>query len=159
MYRRYSGRVERYCRQLTNDWEVARDAVHDTFLAVMVNVKALRDVVSFRAWLFRIARNNCLMVARRLSRQIRLEDCDEVWETATPLTNALQGELRRLVHDAIARLRPIYREALVLREFESMSYKEIAEATGASIPSVKFRLHKARQAMTESLGEYLDERV
>jgi RNA polymerase sigma-70 factor (ECF subfamily) len=158
LYRRYRDSVERYCYQLMHDREIARDATNDTFEVVLGNIADLRDAVSFKAWMFRIARNNCFMVARRLSHQLTLEDTEEVWEERTPLTESLEGELRRLVHEAIARLKPIYREAIVLREFESLSYREIAEATQSSISSVKFRIHKARLALADSLGRYLDER-
>jgi RNA polymerase sigma-70 factor (ECF subfamily) len=158
LHRRYRDSVERYCYQLIHDRELAQDATNDTFAAVLGKIADLRDSVSFKAWMFRIARNNCFMAARRMSHHLGLEDTGEVWEERTPLTESLDGELRQLVREAIARLKPIYREAIVLREFESLSYREIAEATQSSISSVKFRIHKARLALADSLGSYLDER-
>jgi RNA polymerase sigma-70 factor (ECF subfamily) len=157
LYQRYHASVERYCHCLMHDYESARDAANDTFLKVVSRIHTLRDAISFRAWLFSIARNNCLMTARKMFRELRLEDAPEVWEEHTPLTRILDGELHQIVHEAIDALRPIYREALILREFESLSYREIADATQCSVASVKFRLHKARHALAVSLGTYLDE--
>jgi RNA polymerase sigma-70 factor, ECF subfamily len=153
---RYRENIERYCSYLIRDHESARDAAQETFLRMIGRIDTLRDGVSFRAWLFAIARNNCLMGARRSRREIRLEDSDDVWDEGTPLTKALDGELRDAVLKAVRALKPVYREALVLREFESFSYREIADATDASIASVKFRLHTARQALAKALGPYFN---
>jgi RNA polymerase sigma-70 factor, ECF subfamily len=158
LYNRYRGSVQRYCHVLTGDSSSAQDATHDTFLTMMRSIKSLRDNASFRGWLFRIARNACLMDARRRSRNLRIdEDVDQAGDI-TPLDLALHGELHDMIERAVALLRPIYREALLLREYESLTYQEIAETTQTSISTVKFRIHKARKLLAGTLGEYLDER-
>jgi RNA polymerase sigma-70 factor (ECF subfamily) len=158
LYDRYHDSVQRYCHHLMHDPDPAKDAAHDTFIAAMDNIGTLRKSASFKSWLFRIARNECMMTMRRSSRMVRLEDSDDVWESSTPHSLALQGELQQIVRDAVDHLKPIYREAIVLREFEGLNYREIAETTEASIASVKFRLHRAREALANSLAAYLDER-
>jgi len=156
--RRYQGAIKRYCSVFLHDQDAAQDAAQDTFLAVIRNVKDLHDDLSFKGWLYRIARNTCLTVARRTSREVRLEDSEEVWEGETPLSIALNGELYEMAEKALTLLRPIYREAFLLRERESLSYGEIAEATQVPVSSVKFRIHRARRALAELLSTYLDER-
>ncbi len=157
LYQRYRTGVERYCQCLIHNRESARDVAQDTFLTAVNKIQDLRNAVSFKAWLFSIARNNCLMAARKSSRELRLEEAPDVWEEQTPLSSMVDGEIHQLIRKAIDALKPIYREALVLREFESLNYREIADATHCSVASVKFRLHKARQALAASLGKYLDE--
>jgi RNA polymerase sigma-70 factor, ECF subfamily len=159
LYKRYQCAILRYCSYLMADQDAAKDATQDTFLTASQHIKDLRDGLSFRGWLFRIARNTCLMDARRTSRLLRLEDTDEVRAEDTPLDIALNGELKETIQHALTLLRPIYSEALLLREYESMTYHEIAEATESSLASVKFRIHKARRALAEILGSYLDERT
>ena len=158
LYKRYQGAVERYCFLLMNDENAARDATQDTFLTAGRSIKGLRNDLSFRAWLFRIARNTCMIEARRTSRQLRLEEIDEVRDDGTPLDIAITSELKESIQEALARLRPIYREALLLREYESLTYREIADATESSLASVKFRIHKARRSLAAMLERYLDER-
>jgi RNA polymerase sigma-70 factor (ECF subfamily) len=158
LYNRYHDSVQRYCRCLMHDPDPAKDAAQDTFIAAIGSIGTLRESASFKSWLFRIARNECMMTMRRSLRMVRLEDSDDVWESSTPHSLALQGELQQIVRDAVDHLKPIYREAIVLREFEGLNYREIAETTEASIASVKFRLHRAREALADSLADYLDER-
>jgi RNA polymerase sigma-70 factor, ECF subfamily len=158
LYSRYHASVERYCLMLTRDSSSAQDATHEAFLKVLTSVGDLRNGCSFRSWLFRIARNTCLLEARKHSRHLLLEEDDEPLEEVTPLDIALEGELREMIDRAVALLRPVFREALLLREHEGLTYEEIAATTQASLATVKFRIHKARKILTSTLGEYLDER-
>jgi RNA polymerase sigma-70 factor, ECF subfamily len=158
LYNRYHGSVVRYCLILTGNSASAQDAAHDTFLTVVRSIRDLRDNTSFKGWLFRIARNACLIDARKRSRQLRMDEDAEPAEDITPLDLTLSGELHEMIESAVALLRPIYREALLLREYESLTYQEIAETTQTSLSTVKFRIHKARKLLADALGDYLDER-
>lgn len=158
IYRRYHTRIEAFCVRLTGSRSSGQDAAHETFIAMLDHVGDLRDQASFRSWLFRIARNECLMALRSTSEHVSLDDAGEVWDESSPLTLTLDRELNQMVGDAIQRLRSSFRVVILLRDFESLSYREIAEATESSVAAVKFRLHKARKALATALGEYLDKR-
>jgi len=85
-------------------------------------------------------------------------ELDTVWNSETPDSILANHELRDAVRDALQCLKVEYREVLVLREYEGLSYAEIAEITETSISSVKSRIFKARKALACKLAPFLAER-
>lgn len=140
-----------FARYLARDPVLAEDIVQDAML------KAFRGFAGFRggdprAWLFAIVRSTFLSWAR--SRPTWTSDA-ETPETAseddTPEEALLrQGEVRS-VRDAIGALAEPFRETLVLRELEDLSYREIAEVTGVPLGTVMSRLARARQLLITAL--------
>jgi RNA polymerase sigma-70 factor (ECF subfamily) len=86
---------------------------------------------------------------REEDRQPRLEPVHEL----TPEHEVGLAELQLLVQTAVARLAPVHRQAITLREFEDCSYEEIAEAVACPIGTVMSRLHHARNRLAEDLSE------
>jgi RNA polymerase sigma-70 factor (ECF subfamily) len=76
---------------------------------------------------------------------------DDVWDDETPLTLAERSEIQLNVRNAVAALSPAYREVVLLRDFQHLSYAEIAIATESTEIAVKSRLHKARKALVATL--------
>src|SRR5437763_2466783 len=72
-----------------------------------------------------------------------------------PLTQLLEQELKARVDAAILALPALQREAIILREFQELSYEEIAAVTGAQVNAVKVRLYRARQTLARQLAPYL----
>jgi RNA polymerase sigma-70 factor (ECF subfamily) len=111
-----------------------------------------------RAWLLSIVRNSCLTtLSRRKTERLRLVGLDNV----DPPTDAAAGPAERLVQSsdeqrlrqAIASLDVEFREIIILREMDGMSYKEVATVTGVPIGTVMSRLSRARQRLHEVLCE------
>jgi RNA polymerase sigma-70 factor (ECF subfamily) len=75
--------------------------------------------------------------------------------TETPVEGMIDNELTQQVRNAIARLPDHFRAALVLCEYENLSYAEIAQSLGASIPQVKTWIHRARRQLEEMLRPYV----
>jgi RNA polymerase sigma-70 factor (ECF subfamily) len=75
--------------------------------------------------------------------------------TETPVEGMIDNELTQQVRKAIARLPDHFRAALVLCEYENLSYAEIAQSLGASIPQVKTWIHRARRQLEEMLRPYV----
>jgi RNA polymerase sigma-70 factor, ECF subfamily len=143
----------------------AEDAVQDAYL------RAFRAFDSFsgediRPWLLTIVRNvayRWLTVRKRGSNVISLEEvlsgCDDAdapkWEPVSDEPTAEQSLLDRaekyLVHAALDRLAPVFREVIVLRELEGLSYHEIAGITGTPIGTVMSRLARARDQLKNHL--------
>ena len=113
----------------------------------------LQNLDAFKPWLFRIARNEALMILRRRGKRSE-EDPDSVWSEQTPLDALVRAETVELVQKFLFELKVEYREVLVLREYERLSYAEIALMTGASESSVKSRIFKARKALTDRLRPF-----
>jgi RNA polymerase sigma-70 factor (ECF subfamily) len=81
-----------------------------------------------------------------------------VWEGDSPEDELLAKERKELIEIVLQRLHAPYREVIILREYERLSYEEIAGITGTTISSVKSRLFKARKALIEKLKPYFNER-
>ena len=143
-----------FARYLCRDASLAEDLVQDAFL------RAFKGFAGFRggdpkAWLFAIVRSSHLTWAR--SRGATLAAVPDDVETRpteddTPEEALLrQGEVD-MVRGAIGALPEPFRETLVLRELEELSYREIAEVTQAPIGTVMSRLARARNMLLAALG-------
>jgi RNA polymerase sigma-70 factor (ECF subfamily) len=158
LYTKYHGRLLGYCYRLLQDAEAARDVVQTAFTKAMESLSSLERPESFYSWIFTIARNESYTILRtRRGTEAGLSD--EVWDTDTPHDQMVQKETSEQVGEALNRLKPEYREVLVLRHFERLSYGEIAAITGDTVSSVESRLFKARKALLKHLNHALEERT
>jgi RNA polymerase sigma factor (sigma-70 family) len=153
---RYRQRLFAYTRQmLPGARSDAEDALQDVFLRAY---SALRDddrPVTLRAWLYRVAHNRCVDQLRR-----PVPAASEIFDVSRlplhdPLVQTqLREDLRRLVCD-VRRLPGQQRSALLMRELEGLSYTELADALGVTVPAVKSLLVRARMGLMEA-GEARD---
>jgi RNA polymerase sigma factor (sigma-70 family) len=143
-----------FARYLCRDASLAEDLVQDAFL------RAFKGFAGYRggdpkAWLFAIVRSSHLAWARSRGASLPAapDDVEETPDEADTPEQALvrQGEVET-VRGAIEGLPEPFRETLVLRELEEMSYREIAEVTGAPIGTVMSRLARARTMLLAALG-------
>jgi RNA polymerase sigma factor (sigma-70 family) len=155
LYERHSGRIFGYCLSLLGSREDAEDAVQTTFVNAQRGLD--RGVVpQFElAWLFRIARNVCYNTRDSASRRGRVEtarDLDALQDIlATPERGAgvSIGELTR----ALGSIPERQRHALLLREFQGLSYEEIATELDVSVAAVETLLFRARRAVADQLEQ------
>ena len=158
LYRRYRTRLLGYCLRLLGDRSRAEEVVQAAFVKALESIGSLENPGLFSSWLFTIARNGVYAHFRAERKNGAAECSDDVWDTDTPHERAVAGETAALVEDGLGRLRPEYREVLILRHFEKLSYREIAAITGATVSSVESRLFKARKALLKYLEPYVRER-
>lgn len=158
LYSRYRTPVYGFCFRMLREEAPALDAAQETFLKMIANIGGLQSGVMFRAWLFTIARNEVLMMLRKrkTAAEDPLDDAATVADPGTPLRSAEGSESSVLIVAALDRLRPIYREAFLLREQEGLSYEEITVVTAASLSAVKSRIFKARMALASILSSHFD---
>lgn len=140
----------------------AEELAQETFVRVWQKRGRYRAGASFRPWIFAIAVNLARNRLRwwKLRPLVALEDWTEV---PSDSGTAAEGETRRLdraerasaVRDAIARLPTDLREAIVLFEYEQMSYAEVAEAVGASSKAVENRIARAREKLRVALKSWV----
>jgi len=151
LYNRYKHQVYGFCLKMLLDEERAADVMQDTFLRVYENRDRLLNTSSFRSWLFTIARNQCLNVIRREKRQVAMEpqmkEEASVKASRRPGASLEKSEQVELVNRYLAQLKPDYREVIILREYQNLSYKEIAGVTRSTLSAVKSRLFKARRKL------------
>jgi RNA polymerase sigma factor (sigma-70 family) len=150
-------------RWLLRSDQDAQDVVHDSFL------RAHRYFASFqgidgRAWLLGIVRNTCMTRLRNkrssepltalAEQRERSEDVGDDPERALLLKENIAS-----LRNCIEALPPEYREVVIMRELEELSYKEIAEALGVAIGTVMSRLNRARKRLESCLRKALNEAV
>lgn len=153
LYNRYKGPIYAFCVKMLLDRAQAQDVMQESFLRVYENRERLHNAGSFKAWLFTIARNQCLNQLRRSHRQVPLDDQEEPAERLpdTPVSSLEKSERIELVSHFLAQLKPDYREVLILREYHNLSYEEIAAVTRSTLSAVKSRLFKARRKLADFL--------
>jgi RNA polymerase sigma factor (sigma-70 family) len=123
------------------------DAVQETLLILSRRVKSIRALVAFSGWLFTIVRREC----RRLERRVfGIEYLDEEKAENWLVTHSVDALRLDLVR-ALESLPPHYREIILLRDFEEMTIRELAQQLILTPAAVKSRLHRARQLMREYL--------
>lgn len=147
----------------------ACDVVQEVFLKVFRGVNSFREQSSLRTWIYRIAVNEAHNRRRWWMRHCRREvsiekdrsEGDRLTETArdpgrTPFEQVLDSETRKLVECALARIKPVFRTAVVLRDIQNLSYEEIAEILQVSLGTVKSRILRGREALRKELAHRSD---
>lgn len=154
LYEQYANQIFRYCLHQLGSREEAEDAVQSTFLNAFRGIK--RGVVPEleSAWLFKIAHNVCLSRRRTTWRRGRIEsptDFDVVEELA-PAPSRRADELIGL-QDVLEQLPENQRRAILLREWQGLSYREIAEELELSQAAVETLIFRARRALASGLEQ------
>ncbi len=149
-----------FARYLLGSKQEAEDVTQEALLRMWNHWETL-DVDRLEAWLLKVTRNLCYDSLRRLrsARRAIPESGDEEAAERVPMTDpnpeelAHRGGLRREVLAAMEELREPYRSAIVLREVQGLSYKEIGEALDTPLNSVKVHVHRGRRMLRETLTE------
>ena len=156
LYNRYKSGVYVFCVKMLLDKELAQDVMQETFLRVYENRDRLLKTDSFKAWLFTIARNQCLNQLRRSTRQVQFDESVEVPAGAeSPALSLEKSEQVEIVAHFLRQLKPEYREVIILREYQNLSYDEIAAVTRSTLSAVKSRLFKARRKLADYIEPVL----
>ena len=152
LYERYADRVYGFCRHRLGSREEAEDAVQSTFLNAFRGLK--RGVVpeAEAAWLFTIARNVCLSRRRSTWRRGRIEAAVD-FELVQELTPAPAGRGDELLglQDVLEQMPESQRRAILLREWQGLSYREIAEELELSQGAVETLIFRARRSLAQGL--------
>jgi RNA polymerase sigma-70 factor (ECF subfamily) len=153
---RYRAPLVQFCRHYVRSPDAAEDVTHDVLARMAVEGKWPEK--SFRAWLYRVARNHCLNYQHRRNRgPIRFAtdfgDVEVVSPHTGPSTAAVRGELEDALRGALAVLPSELAEVLSLRYFQCLSRREMAEVLELSEGALKQRLVQARSELARKLGK------
>lgn len=151
LYNRLSPRIYAYCRRFLGDREEARDVFQETFVKFFQSAKKEREMTNVPAFILRIARNLCVNIKRHEKPAISYED----YMIVNHDNRDDKDELLNLIKMAMELLPLDYKESFILREYEGLSYSEIAELTDAPLSTVKIRIFRAKQRIREILSPYL----
>lgn len=171
LIRRYERPVYSLIYRMVRDTAASEDLAQDAFIKVLNHLDKYRPEFKFSSWLFKIANNVAIDYLRR--RQLDTVSMDgsphaatatEVESTSfeladqgeSPLDELASRELGAIIEQAIAKLRPEYRNCIMLRHVEGRSYEEIAATLDLPLGTVKTYIHRARHELREAL-EHLRE--
>lgn len=164
---KYQHKIVHLVNRYVKDPSEAQDVAQDTFIKAYRALGDFRGDSAFYTWLYRIAintaKNYLLSRSRRhFDYEIDVQDAEQV-ENAPQLKNIetpenllMNEQIVAVIKSAIERLPEEMRIAITLREFEGMSYEEIAEAMDCPIGTVRSRIFRAREAIDQKLNPLLD---
>jgi RNA polymerase sigma-70 factor (ECF subfamily) len=153
LVRTHAQGVMRVVFRMCGDGQIAEDAAQETFIRAWANLASFRADASLRNWLYRIALNAATDMLRK-ERRILPGDADELQLTdPNPGPEGVyeRSERTLLVQRAVQSLPDASRAVLVLKEYEGLSYHEIADALDIPIGTVMSRLNYARRLLKEKL--------
>lgn len=161
---RYSQCVYNLVYRLVSDPADTADVVQDVFIKVFRSISSFRGQSSLKTWIYRIAVNEAhnqrRWFGRKRGHEVGLEDeqangltWHQILEDTgrSPYQIAMDQETREHIEEALRRLKPVYRTAVILRDIEELSYEEIAEILQINIGTVKSRILRGREALRAEL--------
>ncbi len=152
-YDKYAVPLHSYCRSMLREPADAADAVQDTFLVATAKLRSLRDPGKLRAWLYAVARNECLRRLRAGNTLSALEEAPDLPAQTGEVGIATErSELQELVRAAIDGLNPAERDVIELSLVADLDGDELAAALGVSRNHAHARLARARSQLERSLG-------
>lgn len=147
------------------DHDLAMEVAQKTFIAMHRNIANLQEDSRFRPWLYTIATNCCReeLRKRKSARSVSLHDLrpgeeeeSQAWEiagnrTENPERSMRQTELSDILHRCLLQLSAEQREVVIMKEYEGLKFREIADALGISENTVKSRMYYGLEAMKRML--------
>jgi RNA polymerase sigma-70 factor (ECF subfamily) len=171
LVRERSNEVYALLYRLTDDAEEARDLTQETFLRAFQHIDRFRGEADLKTWIYRIAINQARnrwrwWRRRRRERHVSLDAPEGQQEqslgarlrsttSADPEQETLARERERALHAALGTLGRPYREAVILRDVEGLSYEEVAAALEISVGTVKSRLSRGRMELRRKMESSL----
>lgn len=164
---RYKDRLHNFLYRYTHSHEDCEDLVQETFLRVHRSRHSYERIAKFSTWMYTIALNLAKSLYKKKQRMQKVSihedpDNNESREMTFEDSNILQDEelhqklCIKELEKALMHLNEEFREAIVLRDIQELSYEEIAEITGTAMGTVKSRINRGRLQLQEILTEYIN---
>ena len=142
--------------RMCGDADLAEEAAQEAFIRAWTNLPRYKPRSPFRNWLYRIATNVAVDALRSQKETVDVESVDVPDTESGPEVLTEVRERGERVRQAVLDLPPASRAVVVLREYEDLSYKEIAETLGIPIGTVMSRLNYARTLLRQTLTPYME---
>ena len=162
---KYQTRIAALVSRYVSDAGEVEDVTQEAFIKAYRALGKFRGDSAFYTWLYRIAanaaKNHLVAKGRRPGADATIEDAegyDEgglLWESASPEALAMGGELAEVVESALNALPDELKAALMLREFDGLSYDDIADVLGCPVGTVRSRIFRAREAIDQRVKEQI----
>jgi RNA polymerase sigma-70 factor, ECF subfamily len=161
--------VERFKNPLTNyvyrflgDYEASADVVQETMIKVYRNKDSYKSIAKFSTWIYTIAGNLARTEYQRRRRRTIFsihnygedeETFDIPDESSRPDVLADSGIKDAIIQKALNKVSDAYRDVVILRDVQNLSYEEIAEITGVNVGTVKSRINRGRAQLQKMLKD------
>ena len=162
---KYQGRIAVLVSRYVSDAGEVEDVTQEAFIKAYRALGKFRGDSAFYTWLYRIAanaaKNHLVAKGRRPGADATIEDAegfDEggmLSESASPEALAMGGELAEVIESALNALPEELKAALMLREFDGLSYDDIADVLGCPVGTVRSRIFRAREAIDQCVKEQI----
>ncbi len=162
LVRRYQRPIIGYIYRMLNNYDASLDVTQEVFIKVYNSLERYSSEYKFSTWLYRIAHNAAIDYMRRNSvnqQSIETENADGTYQLQiessqpNPEQERERSEWRKEIETVVKCLPQVYRELILLRHAQDLSYDEIAEITNLPLGTVKNRLFRAREMMREIFVE------
>ncbi|MBN1535837.1 MAG: sigma-70 family RNA polymerase sigma factor [Anaerolineales bacterium] len=157
LVRYFHDRVINVVYRMCGDRYLAEEAAQIAFIKAWQHLSDFRLQTSFRNWLYRIAINTATDIIRKEKPDENLDDIQLISNQENGDTHVENEERRQQIRKVVLALPDASRAVIVLREYEGLSYREIAETLDISMGTVMSRLNYARNRLAEMLSGYLEE--
>lgn len=160
LVRRYKDPLMNFVFRFVGDRDACSDIVQDTMIKFYLNKDSYREFAKFSTWIYTIAGNLAKNELKRRKRRnlfsidnsddersIQIEDKSFL----SPDRSADSEIKNQMIQNALLRVKPVYREVVILRDIQGLSYEEIAEITNLSIGTVKSRINRGRTQLQKLL--------
>jgi RNA polymerase sigma factor (sigma-70 family) len=158
LYERYGRGIFAYVLGMVRDHSRAEDIVQDVFVSALRRMRSSDRPISFKPWIYEIAKNACIDEFRRVrrSREVSIENGGEerlASAAPSPDTCFERGQQLATLHGAFRGLSARQHSVMVLRELQGLTYTEIADRTGMSVSMVESTLLRARRRLSEEYDD------
>lgn len=169
LVKHYGSQMYAVALRIVDDPDEAEEVLQEAFINACGKIGSFEGRSKLSTWLYRVTTNAALMhLRKRRDDTVSLDEPQLMDEgdllprqlgdwALDPSQEALTGELRRVMEQAVHELPPTLRAAFVLRDIQGLSTEETAEALNITPGAVKVRLHRARLQLRERLAGYLAE--
>ncbi len=159
LVRRYQARVYGLAFHYVRNAEEARDVAQEIFVRLYEKLESFRDYGTFLPWMLRVGRNVCIDRLRRAKVRpadsgVPVEDGPELPDAGpTPEEAWIEGSRKRLLYEALRKLKEPYREVILLKEIQGLRLEEIATMLGLPLGTIKSRSNRARIELARAVLE------
>ena len=164
---RYKDRLHNFLYRYTHNHQDCEDLVQETFLRVYRSRYSYQRIAKLSTWIYTIALNLAKSMYKKKQRMslisIHADESDpDDREMEITDTNILQDDKLHLknsmgeLEKALSELNDNFKEVIILRDIQQLTYEEISEITGAAMGTVKSRINRARTQLQELIGDYVE---
>lgn len=160
LVKRYKDPLMNFTYRFLGDKDACTDIVQETMIKFYLNKDSYKSFAKFSTWIYTIAGNLAKNELKRRKRRSILSLFNDDDEKSLQIEDkniisperSADGEIKnKMIQDALLKVKPVYREVVILRDIQGLSYEEIAEITELSIGTVKSRINRGRTQLQKML--------